>query len=90
MDSSDDLGDLPRANAARAYPDLFDTLGCLGLDVLEVGLPLPRRRLVRVADIMPEDGPFLADCAYFRHGVLSLRALLYHKNRLLATPGQEL
>jgi hypothetical protein len=55
--------------------------------MLEVGLPLLWRRLVRVADVIPEDGAFLADGAYFRHGVLSLKALLYHKLGPVATSG---
>jgi hypothetical protein len=62
----------------------------LGFDVLEVGLPLLRRRLVRVADVMPENGPLLADFAYFRHVVLFLKVLLYHKTPPLATPGHVL
>ena len=84
------LGDLPRAKAARTNPDLLDTLGRLGFNVLEVGLPLLRRRLVRVADVMPENGPFLADFAYFRHLVLSLKVLLYHNTGPPATRGHVL
>lgn len=42
---------------------------------------------MRVADVMPEDGPFLANFTNFWHDVLSFKILFYHKTGSLATPG---
>ena len=64
--------DFTGPKASCAYPDLADTRSRLGLYALEVRFPFLGRGLVRMADAVPEDGPFSANLAYFRHVQFSL------------------
>ncbi len=61
------LLDFSGADATGACPDALGLAVDDRSDALEVGVPAPVRLIVRVADVVSEDGAFATDFAYSSH-----------------------